>query len=310
MLTEEAMAVFADHHGMATATMLTIAGMSRRARERAVEAGLLEVIYERVFHIRSSPLTLEARCAGLCMAYPQGYITGPTAGRIARLRRMGNDDLIHFAVPHGSNIGPLDGVRLRQTTRVAPNHISKRADGIRMASPLRLAFDLAADLDAVDLRSVVEQLLSERRFTVSGLAKIGRDLAHPARPGSAKFLAVLASRLPGGPAESHPEVLIADGLQRRGVPVVLQVGHLEVPGVGRVRFDMAVPDARWAVEVDVHPDHLRFSATKDKRRDRGCHRIDWQVDRVTELELSDLEALCDELAEGYRLRCEHLRRRG
>lgn len=310
MLNEAAMVVFASHHGMATAAMLTIAGVSRRSRQQAVDDDVFEILHERVFHIRSTPLTQEAKCAALCLAYPQGYITGPTAGRLLGLRRMGNDDRIHFAVPHGSNIGPLEGVRLRQTTKVAANHVTKRADGIRLATPARLAFDLAADLSPVNHRSVVEQLLSERRTTVAILAKLGRDLAHPARPGSLQFIATLAARLPGGPAESHPEVLIADGLQRRGVPVVLQVGHLEVPGVGRVRFDMAVPDVRWAVEVDVHPHHLSFSATKDKRRDRACHRIDWQVDRVTELELSDLDGLCDELAEGYRLRCDHLRHRG
>jgi hypothetical protein len=222
---------------------------------------------------------------------------------------MREDGLIHFAVPHGSNIGPLDGVRIRQSTKVDRSHVVTRSDGIRMASPARLAFDLAADLDAVEHRSVVEQLLSERRTTMSTLVKVGRDLAHPARPGSVKFMATLAGRAPGGTAESHPEVLVADGLQRRGVPVELQVGHLDVPGFGRIRFDMAVQTARWAVEVDVHPDHLLFSATKDKRRDRGCHRIDWQVDRITELELLDLETICDELAENYRIRCDFLRAR-
>lgn len=311
MLTEEAMAVFAAHHGMATGAMLTNAGVGRRPRALAVEAGLLEVWYERVYRIVSSPVTVEARCAALCLGFRQGYVTGPTAGRLSGLRRMPPDDRVHFAVPHGSHIGPFDGVQLRQSTKIERVQLITRGDGIRLAGPGRLAFDLAADLPALDHRSVVEQLLKERRTSMATLAKVGKDLAHPARPGSARFIATLTSRAPGGPAESHPEVAVADGLQRRGVPVELQAGELSVPGGGRVRFDMAVPMVRWAVEVDVHPEHVSLRGTSnDKRRDRWCHRIDWQVDRITELELLDPEAICDELADNYRLRCEHLARRG
>jgi hypothetical protein len=58
------------------------------------------------------------------------------------------------------------------------------------------------------------------------------------------------------------------------------------------------------VEIDVHPSHLLLEgATRDKRRDRQLHLIDWQVERVTEIDLLDLEGLCDELAELYHRRC-------
>ncbi|MBI4934548.1 MAG: hypothetical protein HY828_11760 [Actinobacteria bacterium] len=310
MLTEEAMAAFASHHGMATAAMLTTAGMGRRARAMAVDDGLLEVWYERVFRIRSSPVTVEARCAALCLGFRQGYITGPTGGRLSGLRRMPASPLVHFAVPHGSHIGPFDGVELRQTTKIERIHVVTRGDGIRVAAPPRLAFDLAADLSPLDHRSVIEQMLKERRTSMSTLAKVGKDLVHPARPGSARFVATLMSRAPGGAAESYPEVQIAEGLQRRGVPITLQAGELIAPGARPIRFDMSVQSVRWAVEVDVHPEHLSLPGTSsDKRRDRACHRIDWQVERVTELELLDVEGICDELAENYRLRCEHLTRR-
>jgi hypothetical protein len=311
MFTEEAMAMFRSHHGMATTAMLTNAGVSRRARAFAVADGLLEELYERVVHITSAPMTMEARCAALCLAYPKGYITGPTAGRLAKTRRMPDDGLIHFAVPHGAHIGPFPGVKIRQSTKVDRSHTTLRADGIRVATAARLAFDLAQDLSMEDHRSVVEQMLKERRTTLPTLAKIGKQLVHPARPGSARFLSTLTSRLPGGPAESHPELQIAEGLRLRGVPVELQVSYLKLPNGKRIRLDMAVPHVRWAVEVDVHPDHLLLDGTtKDKQRDRWCHRIDWQVERVTELDILDLPTLCDELAELYHLRCEALRRPG
>ena len=50
------------------------------------------------------------------------------------------------------------------------------------------------------------------------------------------------------------------------------------------------------VEIDVHPEHLLLDGTsRDKRRDRKCHLIGWQVERVTELDLLDVESIADEL---------------
>ena len=71
----------------------------------------------------------------------------------------------------------------------------------------------------------------------------------------------------------------------------------------RIRIDLAVPAARWAIEIDVHPDHLLLEGTtKDKRRDRQCHLIGWQVERVTEIDLVDLAGLVDELVALYAVR--------
>ena len=105
-------------------------------------------------------------------------------------------------------------------------------------SGARLAFDLAADLTDVDHRSVVEQLLNDGKCTMTTLAAMGRTLAHPARPGSLRFMTTVLSRS-GRPADSHPEVLIAGGLRRRGVPVVTQVRPVLLPGGSRITLDMA-----------------------------------------------------------------------
>ena len=69
-----------------------------------------------------------------------------------------------------------------------------------------------------------------------------------------------------------------------------------LPNGSVIRIDLAVPAIRWAVEIDVHPDHLLLQGTtKDKRRDRQCHLIGWQVERVTEIDLLDLASIVDEL---------------
>ena len=86
-----------------------------------------------------------------------------------------------------------------------------------------------------------------------------------------------------------------------------QVQPLCLPGGTRLTLDLAVPSVRWGVEIDVHPDHLLLHGTsRDKRRDRRCHQVGWQVERVTELDLFDIDAICDELADLYRARCDRL----
>ena len=84
-----------------------------------------------------------------------------------------------------------------------------------------------------------------------------------------------------------------------------QVSDLVLPNGLRIRIDLAVPDVRWAIEIDVHPDHILLEGTtRDKRRDRQCHLIGWQIERVTEVDLIDLPALVDELVALYRARVD------
>ena len=64
-----------------------------------------------------------------------------------------------------------------------------------------------------------------------------------------------------------------------------------------------MPAARWGIEIDIHPDHLLLDGTaKDKRRDRQCHRIGWEIERVTEIDMLDLDGLVDELEALYTAR--------
>ncbi|MFT3851714.1 MAG: hypothetical protein QM733_03075 [Ilumatobacteraceae bacterium] len=300
-LNPQAMAVLRQHHGVATITMLREAGIGRKARERLVDDGVLIQRFERVVQIASSPVTVESRCAELCLAYPRGFITGLTGGRLVGLRRMGSGDPIELSLRHGANIGPIQGVRLRQTTAIEPVDVqARRADGIRLASVPRLVFDLGADLPQRDHASVVEQVLHERRCTYATLLSTARRLMHAHRPGSLVVAATLMQRGERAAAESHGELDLGEALRRAGVPVVPQVRSLELPNGRRIRLDLAVPEIRWGIEVDLHPDHLLLQGTtSDKRRDRQCHLIGWQIERVAELDLADPEGLVTELKALY-----------
>ena len=301
-LTAEAMEWLATHHHVIVTSMLRACGVSRTTCDRLVRVGVLRNPHKGVFALASAPLTLEHRCAVLCAGHPGGFVTGPTAGALEGLRRMPRSSALHYAVRHGINLLDEAGVRFRQTTKLLASHHRQRADGIVVATPGRLAFDVGLDLRPLDHLSVLHQLLDQRRVTMVELRAVGDELCHPARPGSTRFREILARLSDGLPGQSHPEVVLAEELRRRGVPIEHQ--SLVVRVGGRLaRIDLAVPDVRWGVELDIHPEHRSFDGQAgDARRYRDLHRLAWQVEPVTESDMNYPGAIADELTELYHAR--------
>ncbi len=299
----------ADHHGVITTARLKHHGVGRTTIVRLVDAGALHRVAKGVFVAASAPQTVEQRCAVLCAAHSSGFITGPTAGVLAGLRRMPRSASLHLSVRHGMHLPPLTGVRLRQTTMVWEVDRMRRKDGIIVASWPRLAFDLAADLRQLDHLSVVEQLLHEGRVEGAELVAIERRLGHPARPGSGVFKRTLESLPSAGASQSHPEVIVAAALRRRGIPIEQQARVIRSSNGLAFHIDLAVPSARWGIELDIHPEHRTLDGlANDARRRREMHLVVWQIETVSELDLANLESLADELAQLYAARVRELAR--
>lgn len=290
-----------DHHGVVTTATLRQQHVGRKAQDRLVEAAVLRRVCRGVFVSTLAPATLEHRCRLLCCLHPDGFVTGPTAGSLADLRRQPVAGL-HFATLHGRRNEPLDGVQFRQTTVIASADRFRRADGIVVAAWPRLAFDLAADLRQLDHQSVIHQLLDRRVVTILDLVGIGRRLCHPGRRGSTTFERTLASVAGVTPQDSHAEVILRGALVDRCVPVETQV---PVRGRNGITFhvDLGVPAVRWGVELDIHPEHRTVDRHhRDARRARTLHDTDWQIEPVSELDMHHVAPLADELASLYRAR--------
>lgn len=301
-LTAPALVVIQRQLGSITASQLRQCGVSDWSRRRLIDDRVLEPMAHSVYRVPGVPLTVEARLVVLCLQHPSGFITGPTAGALAGLRRMPQSSQVHLCTPHGLRLDVPNFVLLRQSTVTPPEHVRALANGIRLATFDRLSFDLARDLTVPDLSSVIEQLLQRNDTSVEALGAMARLLCAKGRPGSDVFAKVMLRRHDGAAAESHPELLVLRGLLRAGVPVQAQE-RLVLPNGRSVRIDMAVPEVRWAVEVDVHSDHLGLEgSTKDKRRDRGMHSVDWQIERVTRIDLLDLRGILEELVALYHRR--------
>jgi hypothetical protein len=300
-LTSTALRVIHRQHGNITSHQLVKAGVTRATRVRLTEVGVLAQPYKSVYSLVGAPRTLAQRCSAVCLAHPGVYVTGPTAGTLMGLRKMPNRSPIVLASRHPLHV-THDGVLMRRTTNWRRSDVVARRDGVRLASPTRLAFDLAAHLGASAHRSVVDQLLHEQLTTSGDLMSIAQRLCHPRRRGSVRFQETLR-QLGAAPTESHPEYLLAVALRARDIPIETQTTWLELPNGRRARVDLSVPALQWGVEVDVHPAHLGIEGTTgDKRRDRQAHLIGWQIERVTAIDLDDIDALADELHQLYLVR--------
>ena len=280
-LTPHAHGLFARQHGTASVQQLLTTGLSLREIRHLQRAGALELVLRGAYRTPSAPITEASRSAAVCLARPDVAIAGPTAGRLWGLRRLPFDRRIHVLAPRASQPAAVRWVVPYRTDARHDCDVVDRGDGIKVTSRARTALDLARWLDADDLLSVIEQVVHDGRLTDDDLLAVAVDWLSPQRPWVRHFLQSLDRRLPGGAAESHPEVRVADALRRAGVRGLVRQFRTELPGYGGARFDLAVPELRWAIEVDLHPAHREsMGSTSDRRRDHAAAAIGWSTSRI------------------------------
>jgi very-short-patch-repair endonuclease len=279
----------AGRHGVLSAAELRSFGHTKPQISALVTAGMLVIVFKGIYRLRSSPDTLLARCRAICLADPFAVITGRAAGKIWGVRRMGAVDRIEVRTRHHSN--PLNApfVLLRRCNAMEPIDIVLRDDGIRVVSPPRLAFDLAATVSELDLESAIEQIIDERWCTAPTLISTGRRLYHPARPGSTEFIRVMGRRpIWMKPADSHHEVVVHDALRRANVRGLVRQHRLDLPDGWSIHADLAQPTLRWAIPIDHITWHGgRIAGQRDKQNDRQATRLGWTVSRVTDEEIDE-----------------------
>lgn len=280
-LNEQAHRLFATQHGVASVEQLETAGLTRRQLKRLEAQGAIVRVHNGAYRSPSVALDELARCAAVCLARPLTAIAGPTAGRLWGLRRLPPDHRIHVLAPPASHPCVAPWIRPYRTTAFHVNDVVTRPDGIRITSRARTALDLARWLRPTDLLSVIEQVMHDGKLAEADLLEVVADWVSPRRPWASTFLRQLDRRIGGAPAESHPEVRVADALIGLGFSGLVRQFRIDLPDYGPARFDFAVPALRWAIEVDVHPRHDETEGrSSDQRRDLAALAIGWDTTRL------------------------------
>jgi hypothetical protein len=302
-------AAISRRHGIVTDAQLTDDGVDRHHRRRLVSSGFLIAVHQGVYRVATSPDTFESRCVAACHADPTAVISGIAAARLWEFRHVRSTERPLVLVDHDRT--PLTrNVLLRRTNRLEPHELVDRPDGIRVASPPRAWFDCARDLDDVHFERLTEWVL-DHHASVPTLWRHTRALTQRGRPGLARVHRVMSQRSDWQrPAGSGLELRVLKALEDRGVGPLVRQFPLRLRTGAVIHPDGADPSAKWAVEVDHVTWHGgRFDAQRDKGRDRNARRIGWQVDRVTDQELSsNFDRAIDELVELWHMRLSGLAR--
>jgi Transcriptional regulator, AbiEi antitoxin len=273
----------AAHHGVAARSDLVRLGLTQKQINRLVRRGLLELVQPGVYRLVAVADTMEQRAAGACAVAPEVVISHATAARLLGLHVPGPRFDVHVTTDGVTN-RVLRGVVLHRSFRMEPIDVIDRADGIRLTSPPRIAFDMSWTLSDFDLTALIEEIFRLKFCTYPTLLATGRRLAERGRKGSAGFTRVLSSRPawrkpPGSKLELRVErAFIAAGLPRpeRNVAIKLVSG------------DIIHPDFFWRPElVACEIDHVTWhggglDAKYDKWRDRQLARLGILTVRITD----------------------------
>jgi len=278
--------IAADQHGIVTSRQLFEHGFSRDRVARLVDSDVLVRVVDGAYRVASHADDELARCVAVSLARPGLVVSGPTAARLWGFRRVTKDQLVHVTAKPHAQPGRAAWIRTYRTALIGAIDIVHRPDGVRLTSTARTAVDMVRHATPSAVLSMVEQGLDREWFDEAALRSTAERTATPGRPFARRFLELLGDRLDGGAAGSDWETIVGDCLRRRGIGGLVRQYPLTVPGYGRLRFDLAIPERRWALEIDAHPSHHSAEgAARDKFRDRCCAEIDWMVQRVGEPDL-------------------------
>lgn len=278
--------IAAEQHGIVTSRQLSERGFSRDRVARLVASDVLVRVIDGAYRLASHADDELVRCVAVSLARPGLVVSGPTAARLWGFRRVTKDRLVHVTAKPHSQPGRAAWIRTYRTALIDAVDVVHRQDGVRLTSTARTAVDMVRHATPFAVVSMIEQGLDCDWFDEEALRTTAERTATPGRPFARQFLELLDDRLVGGPAGSDWETIVGECLQRRGIGGLVRQYPLTVPGYGRLRFDLAIPERRWALEIDAHPSHHSAEgAARDKFRDRCCAEIDWMVQRIGEPDL-------------------------
>jgi very-short-patch-repair endonuclease len=288
----------ADQHGAASIPDLLESGMSRWEIGDVVRRGGLVQVLPGAYRTPTVHETVLVRCVAVSRARPETVICGPTAALLRGVRRVAGDRSVDVLAPPASNPSVTPWLVPFRTASWSDSDVEERSDGIRLLRYPRLALDLARFVCDTDLLSVIEQCMHDGRCDDATMRSVAVEWCTPQRGWVKRYLRALDRRVPGPAAESHVEAVIGDRLSAAGLRGLVRQHWIRPPGHRRIRFDLAVPEIRWAVEVDGFPTHRETDGARaDRERDNAAAAAGWLVRRIGPGELGSrldatIEFLC------------------
>jgi hypothetical protein len=272
-----AMAEFAaSHHGVVSRSKAATFGFTARDIRKAKDEGWVSEPVRGVLVVNGHARTWEQE-----LAVATSVAVGPRVSNGAAARLFDLDGF-ELAPPQVCVLRPalpkLDGIIVRQTSVLEPADCFER-HGLPCTSLARTLVDLGSTEDA---SAVWRALISARRIhrvSPTWLSQTAHRLHRPGQAGTGVMLKLLRrwsdeGRLP----ESWFEELIHRVIDRPDIPPASRQYELYSAGCLVARFDLAIPEARLALEAHSRAFHFGpINQQRDEDRDLRVAACGWEI---------------------------------
>lgn len=305
----DVMTLFTNQHSVASIAQLAALDVTKWAIARACNAGALERVHRGVYRLGGATLDFEGTALALqLLTGPRAFLSGPTAGVLHGLRGMPRQ-AIEVTVKELRQVTLPPPHRLVRTSWIDEERdVESRADGIRVATPLRMLFGLARRFNQPRFERAAEDVWHKGLVTPDQAADYLAEIRRSGRGGVARmelWLEHVSFRR--RPAQSGLELDFVEMIEQVGLPTPQRQHPLTLLSGETIHLDLAWPDVRLAVE----PGHSWWHGgdihqRADQARDRACALLGWHVHRYDEQATRDRRATARELLALYTRRAADL----
>jgi Transcriptional regulator, AbiEi antitoxin N-terminal domain len=299
----------AHHHWVASTAQLREIGVSKAAIQHARRTGLLSTPMRGVVALAAADLTFEGLAlAAQLAAGGEAFVSGPSAAVLYGLRAMPRSP-VEISVNQWRRVELPPWCRVFRTSWIDEERdVILRADGLRVATPLKMLFRLAGLFNQHRFERAAEDAWHRNLVTPAAAEEYLAEVRRSGRGGVIRFEAWLEkTSLRRRPSQSGLELDFIELIERVGLPTPERQFPLLLATGESIHLDLAWPDARLAVE----PGHTWWHGgdlgqRRDQARDRACDVVGWQVERYDEEARRDPLATARELLAIYRRRISDL----
>lgn len=274
---------------------------------RAVASGLLsrselrggawQRLFQDVYADARTELTHKLLCRAVqaFLLPEEAMIAGRSAAHLFGVPLVGGDDPVEVLSPR--RFGPLKGVKIHIGTPTAGDRVVHGQ--WRLTTPLRTCWDLSSWLDTVEAVVFVDALAGRDLVTGDTLEIYGQR--RKGAKGYVRFMKVVALMDPA--AESAPESRLRVRLTLGGIAGLVAQFHVMRDGSFVARVDLALPDAKIAIEYDGRWHASTTQLERDRLRLNRLLGAEWMVFHVTAAQMrGDLDELIRDLRAAIRSR--------
>ena len=292
IISSEVLNLFMSQHGVASIEQLRHLDVSTHTLLRARQHGVLYTVIPGIVRLTGSQETFASQAMALQLhTGDDSFVSGFSAGVLYGLREMPRRS-VEVTVPEMQRYVMPTWGRLHRSSWIDPERDTASRGSLRLASPMRMLFRLAAVFNQYRFQRAAEDCWHLQLVTPDDAAMYLAEIRRQGRTGVKTFEHWLdQTSLRTRPSQSGLELDVLEAVLRAGLPDPQRQFPLALRTGEVIHLDLAWPNARLGVE----PGHTWWHGgnagiERDEARRRACGEVGWHIVPCTEKVRDDLAA--------------------